>query len=883
MNQGKNLRVDHGAGHANVSVQTMEGLTAVINPLNCERCGRALESDDAVSMIEGVCLKCRQSLSGIVQPLRADQLISGKTTLDEDDEFLSLPRPRFRAISSQTSAANGASANSLERTAANAPRSADGRGVNRQVPVEAAVSSGRTSIMPSAATQAQVAASVNDKNVSTVAPPGMGAHSARRESTDKSASTPIAVLGDSRWDGKDRRSEQRVAIVASGTVQFGTPRIRGGLRGIPGSEEPAPKPAAQSPSLVDRPKESAERAAAMPHSASMPISSCSQTALTDRPGSCTVAKDASTMSPTRARMPAPELSREELEDRLAAAALSTMASASPKTLPNATNDAASVVVPSPESKDTPRSRRHFHPPTPPFSVEGTPRYRRRKRDLLVGITVGLLLTFTVAYYAIRMRSPAERLAIPATFEVPSPLTLTISPPFAEVKLDGEPVGRADSFGRISIALPVDDLDSHLIEISAPGYHPVAQAVSTYLGAPDAYVSLMRMPYDLSLTTIPPNAQVWIDGEMRGTSPLTLSMDPTKSPEMTIRHDGYADLTQRVSPPEVGDALAMELELRELGRMLAVETEPAGATIRINGRLAGVAPLRVEMEPGTLGKRIEIAAVLDGYDNAQLWIDLPEDGGGDDMRAKIALARTLARINVYTDPPGGRVVVAGRDLGTAPVTMEFAPEETGKTVLVEASTGGTHFGRQEIAIPPAGEPTMLMIPLSFGAQRVVFAMSSPVGNAPDHFAMIDQLTRQIQSLGSGQRFAIIAVEDDTVTTWPGGLTMESATSEQKVRAYDMVRAVRPTHVQSLDALLRATLAFEPTSVWLFIDGEIDRAAFERFSEKIGTQSIGVNIVRATPPIDETWLSSWAAAHRGTFSLIGRDTLSALAGRGDSDAD
>lgn len=882
MNQWKNLRVDHGAGQVHKSVQTMEGLTAVTNPLNCERCGRPLESDDAVSMIEGVCLKCRQSLSGIVQPLRADQLISGKTTLDEDDDFLSSPRPRFRTLSPQPSVATDASGKQVEPSAANAARSAGGSGVSDGASIGSAVSS-RPLGTQRAATPTVIAASQAWNPISPPAPTDKEASSAKRSSTEIASSPPSPGSKTSQWDGKDRRSEPRIAVSSPGTVQFGKPRISSELRGIDGSGVPKPKPAAPPPSPVIRTKDIAGPATPMPNSASTPISSGPPAVPGDRPKFPAAVKEAPAVSLTRVQSPMQKPSREELEDRLAAAALSSMVGASQKTLPEGADGVTRVVAQPPESADAPRVKRHFHPPTPPFSVEGSPRYRRRKRDLLIGTAVGLLLTVSVAYYAIRMRSPADRLAIPTSFNIPAPLALTISPPFAEVKLDGEPVGRADSFGKISIALPDGNLDAHTIEISAPGYHPTAQAVSTYLGAPDAYVALMRMPYELSVTTMPPNAQVWIDGEMRGTSPLTLSMDPSRTPELKIRHDGYAELTQRISPPEQGGGLALELELRELGRMLAVETEPAGATIRINGRLAGVAPLRVEMEPETLGKRVDIAAVLEGYDNAQLWIELPEDGGGDDVRAKIALARTTARVNVYTDPPGGRVVVAGRDLGPAPVTLEFDPEETGKTVLVEASTGGTHFGRQEIAIPPAGEPTLLMIPMSFGAQRVVFAMSSPVGSAPDHFAMIDQLTRQIQSLGSGQRFAIIAVEDDAVATWPGGLTMESATSEQKVRAYDMVRAVRPTHTQSLDALLRATLAFEPTAIWLFIDGEVDRAALERFSDLIGTQSIGVNIVRATAPRDEEWLSSWAAAHRGTFTLIGRDTLSVLAGRDDADAD
>ncbi|MCA9257455.1 MAG: hypothetical protein KDA33_17530, partial [Phycisphaerales bacterium] len=66
---------------------------SAIDPLACERCGRRLESDDAISVIEGVCGVCRNTAQSLVQPRRADELLATRRVSDEADDFLAdLPK-----------------------------------------------------------------------------------------------------------------------------------------------------------------------------------------------------------------------------------------------------------------------------------------------------------------------------------------------------------------------------------------------------------------------------------------------------------------------------------------------------------------------------------------------------------------------------------------------------------------------------------------------------------------------------------------------------------------------------------------------------------------------------------------------------------------------
>jgi len=522
-------------------------------------------------------------------------------------------------------------------------------------------------------------------------------------------------------------------------------------------------------------------------------------------------------------------------------------------------------------------RRWFLPPAPPLGAEPPTHHGKRRRDLGIGIVVGLALTVATAAYFLGGYSGDSDFAI--TKQAPSEeatFALRVTPADAVVTLNDEPMGPADEWGSVTLPLASEaDAGRQWLEVTAPGYHSVRQPLSTYLGVPEAFVELVRRPFELAVTTNPPEAEIWLDETLKGTSPLTVSMAPAAGSTLTVRKTGFAELSRRIAPPADGDRVALAFDLERLGPVLSVQSEPPGAVISVDGLTMGVAPLTLTLEAAYLGREIVLAASFKGHDTARTRVRLPNVGGDADLKTRLVLPRQMARLNVHTRPAGGRVVVAGRDFGDAPALIEFDPRETGKSVTIEASMAGTHFGRREVLIPPPGRPAAITVPLASCAQRVAFVLGLPIDVGADRFVLFDQLAEQIHRLAATQRFAIVAATDDGVENWPGDLMLEAATSEQKVRAYDRIRSVRPTGELDLDALLDAALALQPTTIWLFVEGDLDAAALARFSGRVSGQDVSINVVRTTAGPDESRLDLWAARHHGTFTILGRDPLPALA--------
>ncbi|MEE8385433.1 MAG: PEGA domain-containing protein, partial [Dehalococcoidia bacterium] len=162
-----------------------------------------------------------------------------------------------------------------------------------------------------------------------------------------------------------------------------------------------------------------------------------------------------------------------------------------------------------------------------------------------------------------------------------------------VKLDGEDVGAADKWGKLPISLPPDDGEAHWLEVSADGYQPDRRCVSTMLGVSDVFIELLRKPCELAIRTTPPQAEVWLDDELKGLSPLSLSLLSGQKVGLVIKRQGHVAVSRELTVSPEGRPQELHFALQAVGPVLTIETDPSGAEIRVEDILRGVAPVTVD--------------------------------------------------------------------------------------------------------------------------------------------------------------------------------------------------------------------------------------------------------------------------------------------------
>ena len=146
-------------------------------------------------------------------------------------------------------------------------------------------------------------------------------------------------------------------------------------------------------------------------------------------------------------------------------------------------------------------------------------------------------------------------------------------------------------------------------------------------------------------TEPPGAVVTVDGEGRGTTPLSLQDVAYGEHEVAVGLLGFGSLSRTVtiSPTEtiatVGVTLTPERDLAPQPdavetALLEVESRPSGARVLLDGGLVGNTPMRLNVPIGRYQVRIEV----DGYQAWSKAVAVTDDDEGNRVAASLDRTR-----------------------------------------------------------------------------------------------------------------------------------------------------------------------------------------------------------------------------------------------------
>ncbi len=160
------------------------------------------------------------------------------------------------------------------------------------------------------------------------------------------------------------------------------------------------------------------------------------------------------------------------------------------------------------------------------------------------------------------------------------VSVTSIPPGATILVDGEAAGTTPATAEIMQG------ERQLI-LQLPGYADWQQGLTVTAGEALELgpVELQPAAGQLEVTSIPGGANVTLDGEFQGQTPLTLELEPDRPHRLAVFKPGYRRHSSNVqlAAAETGNrTITLEAQLGEV----RFEISPAGATLRIDGRARG---------------------------------------------------------------------------------------------------------------------------------------------------------------------------------------------------------------------------------------------------------------------------------------------------------
>jgi formylglycine-generating enzyme required for sulfatase activity len=302
------------------------------------------------------------------------------------------------------------------------------------------------------------------------------------------------------------------------------------------------------------------------------------------------------------------------------------------------------------------------------------------RGGLLAVPIGQRLLLRPGDYSIEAEHPGYRpakLDITVTKEPNQRFALTLeklpgrvqieTPSPARVSLNGQEIGEAP--GEFEIAP-----GKHRISIAAARYQPFAAEIEVEGAGTTQTFTPQLVPNwaEVNVTSEPTGAQVFVDGEPRGTTPLKTEIVAGSHP-IELRLEGFKPWTTDVQI-KAGEPMSVgPVKLGLPDARLALRSEPSGAAVSVGGVYRGQTPLELELRPD-----IDHAVVVSkpGYEAVTRQVSL---GAGERRTLSVPLAGVFGEVTVRAQPADAQVYVNGELRGAANQTLRLVA--TGQEIAI----------------------------------------------------------------------------------------------------------------------------------------------------------------------------------------------------------
>ncbi len=178
-----------------------------------------------------------------------------------------------------------------------------------------------------------------------------------------------------------------------------------------------------------------------------------------------------------------------------------------------------------------------------------------------------------------------------------------------------------------------------------------------------------------ITSIPDKAEVFIDDELKGLTPLSIKVPADKSYKITVKRRGFKPWSAVLSPPagavQKVDTGKLEPEIKTA--RLRIDTDPPGAIIYLNDKNTGKATPAV-LDNLEIGKEFTLVIKKEGYEKLVKRFKFESEGEKSRIFKLVRIPKKqkiskFVTVLITSDPQGAIVKINGRRRGKTPITLD----------------------------------------------------------------------------------------------------------------------------------------------------------------------------------------------------------------------
>ena len=240
----------------------------------------------------------------------------------------------------------------------------------------------------------------------------------------------------------------------------------------------------------------------------------------------------------------------------------------------------------------------------------------------------------------------------------NPLAVTVTPTPDHLSLSGFPP--PVKFGGNYLGIP----GGYTLHAEKEGYLPLEKEVQISGSNSHYSFTMEKLPGLIDLSSNPAGATVLIDGVSVGETPLHGVEISAGSRPVRFEHKRYLAMESVVEVEGFGKKQSLQVELEPAWAIVTLQTEPAGATLMVDGEEQGLTPLQQEL---IAGKR-QLLFTKESF--APLEVELAVEAGQDMEPAVYQLEPSPATLAIASIPSGATLTVEGAYKGITPLSIEL---------------------------------------------------------------------------------------------------------------------------------------------------------------------------------------------------------------------
>ncbi|MDG2046143.1 MAG: PEGA domain-containing protein [Halioglobus sp.] len=253
-------------------------------------------------------------------------------------------------------------------------------------------------------------------------------------------------------------------------------------------------------------------------------------------------------------------------------------------------------------------------------------------------------------------------------------------------------GLALPFGKRYLLRPGD----YAVHVTAEGYYPLATTVTVdHRDSQSIELQLQALPGLLSVASEPAGATVIVDGEVAGKTPLNDLPLTEGEHQLRIEESRHlpAEQTLQITGRNVRQQL--QLQLAPAWADVTMKSLPSGATILLDGEVAGQTPATVEILQG----EHQLLLQLQGYADWQKTLQINASENLD--LGEVTLQPAAGELTLSSVPSSANVTLDGEFQGQTPLTLILIPDRAHRLAVFKP--GYKRYDRS-VQLPAAGSDT-----------------------------------------------------------------------------------------------------------------------------------------------------------------------------------